>query len=48
MALVELGRFSHPEAYLLVARLESAGLMALPSTRARIWWKAAWASFPSA
>ncbi len=28
MALVELGRFSHPEAHFLVAKLEAAGLMA--------------------
>lgn len=28
MALVELGRFSHPEAHFLIAKLESAGLMA--------------------
>lgn len=28
MALVELGRFGHPEAHLLVARLEAEGLMA--------------------
>lgn len=28
MALVELGRFSHPEAHFLVARLEAEGLMA--------------------
>lgn len=28
MALVELGRYSHPEAHLLVARLEADGIMA--------------------
>ncbi|MEI9852988.1 MAG: DUF2007 domain-containing protein [Sphingomonas sp.] len=28
MALVELGRFSYPEAHLLVARLAAEGLMA--------------------
>ncbi|MEZ0242800.1 MAG: DUF2007 domain-containing protein [Sphingomonas sp.] len=28
MALVELGRYSHPEAHFLIAKLESAGLMA--------------------
>jgi hypothetical protein len=28
MALAELGRFSHPEAHFLVARLESEGIMA--------------------
>lgn len=28
MALVELGRFGHPEAHFLVGRLEAEGLMA--------------------
>ncbi len=28
MALVELGRYSHPEAHFLIAKLEAAGLMA--------------------
>jgi hypothetical protein len=28
MALVELGRYSHPEAHFLIAKLESAGVMA--------------------
>jgi hypothetical protein len=28
MALVELGRFSNPEAHILIARLESEGIMA--------------------
>jgi uncharacterized protein YciI len=28
MALIELGRFSHPEAHFLVARLEAEGIMA--------------------
>jgi Putative prokaryotic signal transducing protein len=28
MALVELGRFSNPEAHMLIAKLESEGIMA--------------------
>ena len=28
MALVELGRFTHPEAHILIGRLEAEGIMA--------------------